>query len=108
MSGNCVIVCLFFLYAPTSIDRGHLVFGPSIYPSICPPLQGRHCEVRVSVHLVCMGLRSIHLVFIGLGISGVKKSTCGVALNKEQFHPKSSSPKSLSVCLSAKIFTLTL
>ena len=50
-----------------------------------------------------MGLNSVLLVGIGLGlgISGVKKSTCGVALNKEQFDLTSSSSKNVgvSVCV---------
>ena len=38
---------------------------------------------------------------LGLGIGGVKKSTCGVALNKELFDPISSSSKNVcvSVCV---------
>ena len=44
-----------------------------------------------SLHLVCMGL--------GLGVCGVKKSTCGVALNKEQFDPTSSSTKNVRVSI---------
>ena len=65
--------------------------------SVCSPLGGGHCGVRVSVHLVCMGLHSVHLVGmgLGLGISGVKKSTRGVAFNKEQFNPTTSSPKNI-------------
>ena len=60
---------------------------------IRPPLKGRHFEV--GVYLVSMGLHSIHLVgmWLGLGISGVKKSTCEVAFNKEQFNPTGFSPK---------------
>ena len=56
-----------------------------VRPSVCPPLRCRHCEVSLSIYLVSMGLHSVHLVGIelGLGINGVKKSICGVALNKE-------------------------
>ena len=39
---------------------------------------------------------------LGLGISGVKKSTCGVALNKEQFDPTSFSPK--NVCVHVSVY----
>ena len=48
--------------------------------SIYLPLRGRHCEVRVNVHLVSMGLHSVHLIgmWLGLGISRVKKSTWGL------------------------------
>ena len=63
--------------------------------SVCPSLQGKRCEVRASVHLVSMGLHSVHLVGMGLGISGVKKSTLRVALNKEQFDPTSSFHKNI-------------
>ena len=73
---------------------------------VCPPLRGGHREVIVSVHLVSiMELNSVYLVGIGLGISGVRKSTCGVALNKEKFDPTSSSPKNvyMSVRLCTKI-----
>ena len=74
--------------------------------SVCPPLGGGHCGVRVSVHLVCMGLYSVHLVGMGFGISGVKKSTSGVTLIKEQFDPTSSPPKNVlpSVRLSVNNF----
>ena len=56
-----------------------------------------------SVHLVSVVLHSVHVVCmgLGLGISVVKKLICGVALNKEQFDPTSSSPKkvSISICV---------
>ena len=60
----------------------------------------QHCEVRVNEHLVSMELHFVHLVRmgLGLGISGVKKSTCGVALNKEQFDPTSSSTENVRLC----------
>ena len=43
--------------------------------SVRSPLRGIQSEVRLSVHLVSMGLHSIHLVGmgLGLGIVGVKK-----------------------------------
>ena len=74
--------------------------------SVCPPLEGGHCGIRVSVQLVCMGLHSVHVVCMGLGISGVKKSTSGDALNKEQFDPTSFSPENVrpTVCPSVKNF----
>ena len=50
-----------------------------------------------------MGLHSVHLVGMGLGISGDNKSTSGVASHKEQFDPTSSSPK--NVCLWLNIFS---
>ena len=73
---------------PASKDWMHIFLPLSVHP----PLRGQHCEVRVNAQFVSMGLHSVHLVVMGLGlrISGVKKSTCGVTLNKEQFDPTSS------------------
>ena len=83
-------------YAPASIDRVHIVFGLSICLSV------RSYEADF-VRLVSIGLHSVHLVGMGLelGISGVKKSTFVVALNKEHFIPTRSSLKDvrLFVCL---------
>ena len=58
--------------------------------SVCLPLGGGHCGVRVSVHLVCMRLHSVHLVGmgLGLGISGVKKSSSGFHWMKSNSTPQ--------------------
>ena len=91
-------VIFFFMNVFGSIfESACLSFCPCVRPSVCLPLRGRHCEVRVSVRLVSMGWHSVHLVGmgLGLGIGGVKRSACGVALNKEPLDPTSFSPKSV-------------
>ena len=63
-----------------SHDNNDGCFLAKIPVSMCPSaLKGQHCEVRVSVHFLSMGMLSVHLVGMRLGISGV-------ALSKEQFN----------------------
>ena len=98
---GCKLPSYYLLYPHnTNVFGRYSEIGLSIGVSVCLPLQGQHYEVRVSVNLISVGLHSTHRVGMGLGfgISGVKKSTCAVASNKEQFDPTSPSPKNVCSC----------
>ena len=71
-----LLVCMkyIWLYYQFSLLLYSFYIPAKRMESACLPLWGRHFEVRISVHLVSMGLHSVHLVGmgLGLGICGVK------------------------------------